>query len=144
MTKRKSEEQERASAAPLAAELRAGATLEKIGARYQADVQKPEAFGKGAPVPNLGAAPAVTEAVFRTPVGQYGDPVVVSGKGVVLFRVDTRNDFDASAFAIQRPKLAETARQQEAQKLIQAELNRRRAQEKIVVNEDVLKKYAQG
>lgn len=142
--KRKAEERERTAAAPLVAELRGGATLDQVAARYKAEVQKPAEFGKGAPVPNLGAAPALTEEVFRTAGGQYGEPVVVSGRGIVLFRVVSRNDFDPSAFALQKPKLAETARQQEAQKLIQAELNRRRAQEKVVVNEDALKKYAQG
>jgi hypothetical protein len=66
---------------------------------------------------------------------------VVAGKGVVLFHVVSKNEFDPAAFAAQKPKLAETARLQEAQKLIQAEMARQRANEKIVVNEDLLKRY---
>jgi len=143
-TKRKTEQQQVAGAQPLVAELRGGATLDAIAKRFQVEVQKPAEFGKGAPVPNLGSAAAVGEAVFKARVGDYGDPVVVPGKGVVIFHVVSKNEFDPAAFAAQRRKLEDTARQQEAQHLIEAELARRRSQEKIVVNADALKRYLQG
>ena len=61
-----------------------------------------------------------------------------------IFRVISKNDFDPAAFAAQRRKLEDAARQQEAQRLIGAEIARRRPQEKIIVNEDALKRYIQG
>ena len=143
-TRRKTEQQELATAAPVVAELRGGAALAAVAKKYETDVQTPAEFGKGAPVGSLGASPALSDAVFKTPAGQYGDPVALPGKGVVIFHVVSKTDFDPAAFAIQKTKLAEAARQQEAQKLIQAELARRRAQEKIVVNDDLLKRYTQG
>ena len=79
-----------------------------------------------------------------TRAGEFGDPVVVAGKGVVIFRVVSKTDFDPAAFAAQRRKLEDAARQQEAQRLIEAEISRRRPQEKIIVNEDALKRYIQG
>ena len=142
--RRQTEQREIAAAAPVVAELRGGAALPAVAKRYDAEVQTPAEFGKGAPIGSLGASPALSEAVFKTAAGQYGDPVALPGKGVVIFRVVTKTDFDAAAFAAQKGKLADAARQQEAQKLIESELARRRTQEKIVVNDDVLKRYTQG
>jgi peptidyl-prolyl cis-trans isomerase D len=143
-TRRRTEQQEVATAAPVVAELRGGTALAAVAKRFETEVQTPAEFGKGAPVGSLGSSPALSDAVFKTPAGQYGDPVALRGKGVVIFHVLSKTDFDPAAFAAQKAKLAETARQQEAQKLIQAELARRRAQEKIVVNDDLLKRYTQG
>ena len=139
--KRKNEQQLIASGQPLVAELRGGVALADVGKRFQAEVQTPAEFGKGAPVPNLAGSTALGDAVFKTPSGQYGDPVALSGRGVVLFRVVSRNEFDPAAFAAQKSKLAETARMQEAQRLIQSDIVRQRVHEKIVVNEDLLKRY---
>ena len=143
-TRRRTEEQQIAGARPLLAELRGGATLDAVAKRFQTEVQTPAEFGKGAPVPNLGSSAGLGEAVFKTRAGEFGDPVVVAGKGVVIFRVVSKTDFDPAAFAAQRRKLEDAARQQEAQRLIEAEISRRRPQEKIIVNEDALKRYIQG
>jgi len=143
-TRRRTEEQQIAGARPLLAELRGGATLDAVAKRFQTEVQTPAEFGKGAPVPNLGSSAGLGDAVFKTRAGEFGDPVVVAGKGVVIFRVVSKTDFDPAAFAAQRRKLEDAARQQEAQRLIEAEISRRRPQEKIIVNEDALKRYIQG
>ncbi|HKB72129.1 MAG TPA: peptidyl-prolyl cis-trans isomerase [Thermoanaerobaculia bacterium] len=142
--RRQTEERELGAARPVVAELRGGADLAAVAKRYQADVQTPAEFGKGAPIGSLGASPALADAIFKTPAGQYGDPVALPGKGVVIYRVVSKTDFDPAAFAAQKDKLADAARQQEAQKLIEAELAHRRSQEKIVVNDEILKRYTQG
>ncbi len=142
--RRKTEQQELAAAAPVVAELRGGAALAAVAKKYGAEVQTPAEFGKGAPVGNLGASPALSEAVFKTPAGQYGDPIALPGRGVVVFHVVTKTDFDPAAFAAQKARLAEAARRQEAQQLVEADLARRRTREKIVVNDDLLKRYTQG
>ncbi len=144
LARRKTDQEELAKAAPAVAELRGGAALAAVAKKFETDVQTPAEFGKGAPVGTLGSSPALSDAVFKTPAGQYGDPVALPGKGVVIFHVLTKTDFDPAAFSAQKAKLADTARQQEAQKLIQAELARRRAQEKVVINDDLLKRYTQG
>jgi peptidyl-prolyl cis-trans isomerase D len=144
LTRRRNDQQELARTAPVVAELRGGTALPAVAKRFETEVQAPTEFGKGAPIGTLGSSPALSDAVFKTPAGQYGDPVALPGKGVVIFHVVSKTDFDPAAFAAQKGKLAETARQQEAQKLIQADLARRRAQEKIVVNDELLKRYTQG
>lgn len=143
-TRRRTEQQQIEGGRPLVAELRGGGTLAQIAKRFQTEVQTPAEFGKGAPVPNLGSSAGLADAVFKTRAGEFGDPVAVAGKGVVLFRVVSKTDFDPAAFAAQRRKLEDSARQQEAQHLIEAEIARRRPQEKIIVNEDALKRYLPG
>jgi peptidyl-prolyl cis-trans isomerase D len=143
-TRRRTEDQQVDAARPLLAELRGGSTLDAIAKRFQVEVKTPAEFGRGAPVPDLGSSPGLGDAVFKTRAGEFGDPVVVAGKGVVIFRVVSKKDFDPTAFAAQRRKLEDAARQQEAQRLIEAEIARRRPQEKIIVNEDALKRYIQG
>ncbi|HWC65129.1 MAG TPA: peptidyl-prolyl cis-trans isomerase, partial [Thermoanaerobaculia bacterium] len=116
--RRQTEERELAAARPLVAELRGGADLAAVAKKYAAEVQSPAEFSKGAPVGALGASPALSDAIFKTAAGQYGDPVVLPGKGVVLFKVVSKTDFDPAAFAAQKGKLEDAERQQEAQKLI--------------------------
>jgi hypothetical protein len=95
-------------------------------------------------VPSLGTSGDLSEEVFRTGPGQAGGPVWIGPQGVVLFRVASKTEFDPAAFERQKGPIRESLRQQEAQKLIQAELARRRTEEKIVVNEDILARYNAG
>lgn len=131
-------------AAPLEAELQGGTALEAIAKKYGTTVQSSPEFAKGAPVPSLGTSAALSEEVFQTAVGKPGGPVWIGPQGVVLFRVASKSEFDPAAFERQRGVIRESIRQQEAQKLIQAELTKRRAEEKIVVNDDLLARYNAG
>lgn len=143
-TRRRTEQQQVAAVQPAMAELRGGAALAAVAKKFDTEVQTPAEFGKGAPIASLGVSPALSDAIFRTAAGEYGDPVTLPGKGVVLFKVVSKTGFDPTAFAAQKASLADAARREEAQKLIEAELARQRSQEKIVVNDELLKRYTQG
>jgi len=132
------------AAQPLKAEIQGGAKLDEIAKRYGTTVVSSPEFAKGAPVPSLGSSAALSEEVFRTPVGSPGGPVWVGPQGVVVFRVASKNEFDPAAFERQKGTIRESLRQQEAQKLIQAQLQRQRSEEKIVVNEELLARYNAG
>jgi peptidyl-prolyl cis-trans isomerase D len=142
--KERAEQKALTGAQPLKAELAAGAKLEDVAKKFGATVQTSAEFAKGAPVPSLGSSGDLSEEVFRTAAGQVGGPVWIGPQGVVLFRVASKTEFDPAAFERQKGSIRESLRQQEAQKLIQAELVRRRSEEKIVVNEDILARYNAG
>lgn len=131
-------------ARPLAAELQQGTTLADLAKRYATSVQTPAEFAKGSPIPSLGSSDNVSDAVFKTAAGQVGGPVSAGAQGIVFFKVVSKTDFDRAAFEARKESIRQTLREQEAQKLIQAEMTRRRATEKIVVNEDFLKTYLRG
>ena len=71
---------------PAAKELSSGTTLAALATRYGTEVKTTTEFGPGGPVPELGAAPELTAAVFQTTKGQAG-PAVAVPNGFVLFRV---------------------------------------------------------
>ena len=130
---------------PAARELASGTTLAALATRYETEVKTTADFGPGGPIPELGDAPRLSEAVFKTPAGQAGPPVPVPA-GFVLFRVLTRTQADPAAFDTQKVELTESLRAKEADRLIRSIVAQMRADRKIEVNEEVLSSFlpAQG
>ena len=100
-------------------------------------------LGPSGPVPDLGQAPGLAEAVFKTPQGQAGPPVSVPA-GFVLFRVLVRSEGDRNAFQTQKAELADSLRTREAERLTRAYLAQERAARKVEVNEAMLSSFARG
>jgi peptidyl-prolyl cis-trans isomerase D len=125
---------------PAAKELASGTTLAALATRYETEVKTTPDFGPDGPIPDLGAAPRLSEAVFKTPAGQAGPPVPVPS-GFVLFRVLTRTQADPASFDTQKSQLADSLRAKEAERLIRAVVAQMRADRKIEVNEEVLNSF---
>ncbi|HEY6066596.1 MAG TPA: peptidyl-prolyl cis-trans isomerase [Thermoanaerobaculia bacterium] len=125
---------------PAAKELASGTTLAALATRYETEVKTTPDFGPDGPIPEIGAAPRLSEAVFKTPAGQAGPPIPVPS-GFVLFRVLTRTQADPATFDTQKLALAETLRAKEAERLIRAVVAQMRADRKIEVNEEVLNSF---
>jgi peptidyl-prolyl cis-trans isomerase D len=122
---------------PAARELASGTSLAALAPRYEAEIKTTPEFGPDGPVPDLGAAPRLLEAVFKTPAGQAGPPVAVPS-GFVLFRVITRSEANPAVFATQKAQLVETLRAKEAERLIRAVVAEMKADRKIEINEELL------
>jgi len=122
---------------PASKELASGTTLAAMAGRYGAEVKTTTEFGPGGPVPDLGAAPELASAVFRTPQGHAGPPVSVPG-GFVLFRVLTRTEGNRGTFEAQKDQLRESIRTREADRLTRAYLQQLRAARSVEVNEPLL------
>ena len=125
---------------PAAKELASGTTLASLATRYETEVKTTPDFGPDGPIPDLGAAPRLSETVFKTPEGQAGPPVPVPS-GFVLFRVLTRTQANPAAFETQKAALAESLRAKEAERLIRAVVAQMRADRKVEVNEDLLSSF---
>jgi peptidyl-prolyl cis-trans isomerase D len=125
---------------PAARELAAGATLASLAPRYETEVKTTTEFGPTGPVPEIGAAPELAAAVFRTAQGQAGPPVSVPN-GFVLFRVLTRTEGNREAMAAQKEELRDTIRSREAERLTRAYLQQMRAEQKVEVNEALLSSF---
>jgi peptidyl-prolyl cis-trans isomerase D len=125
---------------PASKELASGATLVSLAGRYGTEVKTTTEFGPGGPVPEVGAAPELANAVFKTPQGQAGPPVAVPN-GFVLFRVLTRNEASRDAFAAQKDQLRESIRSREAERLTRAYLQQIRAERKVEVNDQLLASF---
>ncbi len=122
---------------PAARELASGTTLAALAPRYETEVKTTPEFGPDGPVPDLGAAPHLLEAVFKTPAGQAGPPVSVPS-GFVLFRVITRAEANPAVYATQKTQLIDSLRAKEAERLIRAVIAQMRADRKIEINDELL------
>ncbi|HEY6931186.1 MAG TPA: SurA N-terminal domain-containing protein [Thermoanaerobaculia bacterium] len=125
---------------PVAQELSSGTTLAQIASRYETEVKTAPEFSPGGPVPEIGNAPELSDAVFKTAQGQVGLPVAVPG-GFVLFRVLTRTTPDPKALEAQRADILDSLKSREADRLIRATLQQMRAEKKVEINEELLKSF---
>jgi peptidyl-prolyl cis-trans isomerase D len=125
---------------PATKEIASGATLVSLASRYGTEVKTTTDFGPAGPVPEIGAAPELVAAVFRTPQGQPG-PAVPVPNGFVLFRVLTRTEGDRATFAVQKEQLRDSLRGKEAERLTRSYLQQMRSERKIEVNEPVLASF---
>jgi peptidyl-prolyl cis-trans isomerase D len=118
--------------------------LEAVAKKSGVLVQSPDEFAKSGTIAALGSAGPLVEKVFTTPANQFGGPVWIGPRGVVFFKVLSRTQVDPTAFGTQKEKIRDQIRQQEAQRLIESVLERRRAERKVVVEESALERYSQG
>ncbi|HKD17076.1 MAG TPA: SurA N-terminal domain-containing protein [Thermoanaerobaculia bacterium] len=125
---------------PSAKELASGTTLAALAARYNTEVKTTTEFGPAGPIPELGTAPELAAAVFRTPQGQAGPPVAVPN-GFVLFRVLTRTPANPTAYEAQKDQLRESIRAREAERLTRAYLQELRGTRTVEVNEALLSSF---
>lgn len=125
---------------PAAKALSSGATLASLAGRYDTEVKTTTEFGPSGPVPEIGTAPELAAAVFRTPQGQAGPPVAVPN-GFVLFRVLTRKEGNRDALQAQKEELRESLRTREAERLTRSYLTQLRAERKVQVNETLLTSF---
>ncbi len=125
---------------PAARELSSGATLVALAGRYGTEVKTTTEFGPNGPVPDLGAAPELAAAVFRTAQGQAGPPVAVPN-GYVLFRVLTRTEGSRGTFQAEKEQLRDSIRSREAERLTRAYLQQVRSTRKVEVNEQLLASF---
>jgi peptidyl-prolyl cis-trans isomerase D len=118
--------------------------LEAVAKKSSVLVQSPDEFARAGTIAALGSAGPLLEKVFATPANQFGGPVWIGPRGVVFFKVLSRTQVDPTAFGTQKEKIRDQIRQQEAQRLIESVLERRRAERKVVVEEAALERYSQG
>jgi peptidyl-prolyl cis-trans isomerase D len=131
-----------AAVAALTAAMAQHGSLEEIAAKTGLKVETPEAFGKSAPIPGLGAASALTDAAFAANVGDVRGPIVVPDRGAVVFKLIEKTPFDKNAFEAQKAQIKDSLRTQKSNRLMQSLVARRRAEMKLVVNKELLTRFA--
>ena len=125
---------------PAAQEIASGTPLPQVAARFDTEVKTTPEFAPGGPIPEIGNAPELSAAVFRTEKGQAGPPAPVPG-GFVIFRVIDRKSADPKIFESQKGELAAAIRAREGEKLLRSSLQQLRADKKVDINEDLLKSF---
>ncbi|HQR45130.1 MAG TPA: peptidyl-prolyl cis-trans isomerase [Thermoanaerobaculia bacterium] len=133
--------QEEAAVLTLKQALAKNGSLEAAAKDLKLTVEKPEAFGKAGPVPGLGGQKAVLDAAFAANAGETAGPIGLGERGAVALRVLEKTPFDKAAFEAQKERLRDSLRNQKASRLMQALLQQQRAERKIEINREVLRRF---
>ncbi len=118
-----------------------GDGLAAVAARLGGRVQAVTDHRRGAPIPGVGMAPALEEAVFATPVGGVTPVVAIGERGVAFARVNSKKEIDPQAFAREKSSLRESMLQDEVQKVISSFVAQARRNHKVTVNAEVVDRY---
>jgi peptidyl-prolyl cis-trans isomerase D len=137
--RKKQDEATLANAKQLLAE---SGSLEGLAKKLFLKVETPDAFPKGGPIPGLGSAKPVLDAVFSGKPGETKGPVALEGRGAVVLRVESVTPFDPAAFDKEKDALKEQLRGQKASKMLQALVQRRRSDLKVEFNKELLSRMS--
>ncbi len=118
----------------------AGKTLDAVAQELGLTAQDSGEFGAEDPIRGLGLAPAVASQALAAEPGSLGGPLETA-QGAVLFQVTERKRFDAIEFAGQRTALRESLGQQEFGRLLQALIEKRRAEITVNYNRELLEQF---
>jgi peptidyl-prolyl cis-trans isomerase D len=117
-----------------------GKTLDAVAQELGVAVQDSGEFGENDPIRGLGIVPEVTKEAIAAQSGAIGGPVATP-QGAVLFQVTERKRFDPIEFAAQRTALRESLQQQEFGRLLQALIEKRRAEMTVNYNRQLLQQF---
>ena len=131
------------AAQSLAEKARAGGNLEALAKAAKLDVVESE-FGINDSIEGLGPATMFAN-VFTLPVGSIGGPTDVQGRSVV-YQVRSHGAVDVKEYANERATDLDTLKKQKAKDqydlLMDSIMTRLRAEKKVLINQDNLKKLA--
>jgi peptidyl-prolyl cis-trans isomerase D len=117
-----------------------GKSLDAVAQELGVAVQDSGEFGENDPVRGLGIVPEVAKEALAAQPGAIGGPVATA-QGTVLFQVTDRKRFDAIEFATQKTALRESLQQQEFGRLLQALIEKRRAEMTVNYNRQLLQQF---
>lgn len=117
-----------------------GKTLDAVAQELGVAVQESGEFGENDPIRGLGVVPEVAKEAIAAQAGAIGGPVATP-QGAVLFQVTDRKRFDPIEFATQKTALRDSLEQQEFGRLLQALIEKRRAELTVNYNRQLLQQF---
>ncbi|HEX6201611.1 MAG TPA: peptidyl-prolyl cis-trans isomerase [Thermoanaerobaculia bacterium] len=111
-------------------------TLEDVAAELGLEVRQTGELAAAETIPELGHAPEVLRAAMRLSVGDVGGPVATP-QGAVLFRVTSRQSYDAAAAAPRRDEVRQRLVDEQLGQLQAALIQHRREELGVTYSRDV-------
>ncbi len=118
-----------------------GASIEDIAATLKMKVETPEAFPKSGPIPGLGNPKAVLDGTFAANAGDLKGPVLVQGRGAVVFKVLEKGSLDEKALEAEKDAIKERLKSMKSSRLMQALLTQKKNEMKVRVNADIVSRF---
>jgi peptidyl-prolyl cis-trans isomerase D len=137
--KQKARELSQQKAVELAAKLKGAPDFEKAAKGAGVEAKATELIARDAPIPDLGASPAVLETAFRLPVGAVSDAIVVAN-GAAVIKVVSKQEVTPADFATAKDKFRDEILADRRNRFFGAYMMKAKQKMKIEVNRETLQK----
>ena len=141
LIKVKARDVSRQKAAEIAAKLKSAPDFEKAAKAAGVEAKTTELIASGAPIPDLGVAPAVDEVAFKLPVGGVSDPIPTDN-GTAVIKVLEKKEVTPDEWASSRDRFREELLNERRGRFFSAFMSKAKQKMKIDVNREALQRAA--
>jgi len=139
VVKQKARDLSRQKAGEIAAKLKTAPDFEKAAKAAGVEAKTTELIARDAPIPDLGAAPAIEEAAFKMTVGSTSEPIAVDN-GAAVIKLVEKQEVSPSDYALARDKFREELLADRRNRFFGAYMLKAKQRMKIEVNREQLQK----
>jgi peptidyl-prolyl cis-trans isomerase D len=141
VVKQKAREVSQQKAAEIAAKLKTAPDFEKAAKAAGVEAKTTDLIAAGAPIPDLGVAPAVEEAAFKLPVGAVSDPIATDN-GSAVIKVLEKKEVTPEEWASSKDRFREELLTDRRNRFFSAYMGKAKQKMKIDVNREALQRAA--
>jgi peptidyl-prolyl cis-trans isomerase D len=139
LVKQKARDAANAKAAELAAKLKTASDFEKTAKAAGVEAKTTDLIAQDAPIPDLGNAPAVTEAAFKLPQGGVSDPIPTDN-GSAVIKVLEKKEVTPEEWASNKERFREELLNDRRNRFFSAYMVKAKQKMKIEVNRESLQR----
>jgi len=137
--KQKARDASKAKAAEIASKLKAAADFEKAAKAAGLEAKTTELITQDSPIPDLGNAPAVTDAAFKLPQGAVSDPIATDN-GTAVVKVLEKKEVATEEWTTSKDKFREELLTDRRNRFFSAYMGKAKQKMKIEVNRESLQR----
>jgi peptidyl-prolyl cis-trans isomerase D len=139
LVKQKAREASRQKALQLAASLKSAPDFEKAAKASGAATQTTELITRDSPIPQLGMAPAITDAAFKLSQGAVSDPITTD-QGTVIIKVLEKQEVTPTELVSNKDRFREELLADRKNRFFSAYMGKAKEKMKIQVNRSVIQR----
>ena len=139
LVKQKAREAGRQKAQQLAASLKSAPDFEKTAKAAGVATQTTELITRDSPIPQLGMAPAITDAAFKLPQGAVSDPITTD-QGTVIIKVLEKQEVTPTELISNKDRFREELLADRKNRFFSAYMVKAKEKMRIQVNRSVIQR----
>jgi len=139
VVKQKAREASKQKAADIAAKLKSASDFEKAAKAAGVEAKTTDLIAQDAPIPDLGTAPAVTDAAFRLSQGAVSDPIATDN-GTAVVKVLEKKEVTTEEWTTSKDKFREELLTDRRNRFFSAYMGKAKQKMKIEVNRESLQR----
>jgi len=141
VVKQKAREVSKQKATEIAAKLKSAPDFEKAAKAAGVEAKTTDLIAAGAPIPDLGVAPAVEDAAFKLPVGAVSDPIATDN-GSAVIKVVEKKAVTTEEWNTSKDRFREELLTDRRNRFFSAYMGKAKQKMKIDVNREALQRAA--